>query len=911
MNDEEALKFFIENKLNHDIIRPYIGMKTMIHLSPERRNPILEQIERARGQIGKITKIWPKFEERNKNTDESDALFNVIKLALSNEDKMDDVISLLLYLISIPSFRTFTQLLIEETNFLMHIPDDSPYILLFSYYLSYKYKFDVGVLSYKDSVKEYNDTILKFQTQLGKYDPKNKLCIAPISQLQSDNFVTDILLNQTDENVIINIMHDFAIPIEDDKEINAFSIYNFLQPPIDPSTRIPPFILPKRRGPPDAIYPQFRRFALSLTDAIIQIFLQKRYKVADQIISFLESICNELDPNKEVRFHPMAIPLTSPPLSSNASSMKSTFSSNFNPQPKTSNSSSLCCSLVLDTTFMQWDAKSFEIGEVVYLLNINDSFNIPTFSKEFKQKEKMEVKCVGCIILQIPKPNILIVEVCDNKIPSIYYDVLVKLPKNLSRDCQRLLQLPKLINQDDQIPRKVSDSLLGYTNQEGPGISLINTPLGTSGCYAAARWLADNYVKGEKTLVIGNSTLVLDDFVSELYKIKPYLIPRMYLLRLDLSSNFCYEDALKSRDQRLKTLAQNGVDEAYCQSCLVAFNYLKQQNDPELNVLVKQLEDLWPFEYLSDRNKCIDYLQKDVAQIILQLSSQNVQYNGNMRNIKNLIIIDTCHFEISDLVSTIAAVKPERVQIYSPNNLNKNLNIYGIQDMALDSLWPRAGEQNTFELGENKEIRYKNEQICDFIKKHFPDAKSERTFQTPCVLNPSHFFLTENPQHSLEVTIASSFFFRMFGYEKDKIFIVVPNEAKIAAIDIMKQRASWNSGILMMKERIITLDDLLQSNIEPDVICFDSSLLEEECAIDIFLLLAQITKYALFVSGTIYKEEWGIDQTPLQVCFNERFNEFSPQNDRHYFEIENYLEFLQLVYHMEIEEYSKQNENES
>ena len=907
MNDEEALKFFIENKKNHDIIRPYIGMKTMIHLSPERRIPVLEQIERARGQIGKITKVWPKFEERNKNTDESDALFNVINLGLRDESRLDDVLPLLAYLISIPSFRIFTQLLIEETNFLMHIPDDSPYNLLFSYYLSYKYKFDVGVLNYKDSVKEYNDTILKFQTQLGKYDPKNKLCIASISKLQSDAFVYETLLNETDENVMKNIMHDFAIPIDDDKEINAFSICNFLQAPIDPSTRIPQFVLPKRRGPPVALYPHFQRFALSHTDAMIQIFLQKRYKVADQIISYLESVCNELNPDKEIRFHPMAIPLVSPPLSSINPSFQNDFTSQIKTRNKSSNSSSVCCSLVLDTTFMQWDAKSFEIGEVIYILNINDSFNIPTFSKEQKKSDEMEVKCVGCVVLQIPKPNILIVEVCDSKIPSIYYDVVVKLPKNLSRDCQRLLQIPKLINLDEQIPRKVSDSLLGYSNSEGPGITLIDTPLGTSGCFAAANWLAENFNQNEKTLIIGNSSLVLDDFVSELYRIKPLLIPRMYLLRLDLSNKFCYEDALKSRDQRLQTLIQNGVDASYCQSCLVAINYLRQQNDPGLDMLAKQLEDLWPFEYLSDVNKCIDYLQKDVAKIIFQLTNQNVQFNGNMKNITNLIIIDSCQFEISDLVSTIAAVKPQNIRIYSPYKLNESLSLYGINETALSSLWPKDGEQNTFSIETSTEIRHKNDQICSFIKKHVPDAVFTKTFQTPCILNACHFFLTESPRHSLEVVIASSFFFRLFGFDKDKIFIVVPNEAKISAIDIMKQRAAWNSNLLMMKEQIVTIDEILQSNNEPDVICFDSSLVEDGCSTDVILLLAQAAKFSLFISGPYCKEEWGIDYGPLQVCFNERFGQFNPQNDRHYFEVENYIEFLQLVQHMQFEEYNKQN----
>ena len=103
----------------------------------------------------------------------------------------------------------------------------------------------------------------------------------------------------------------------------------------------------------------------------------------------------------------------------------------------------------------------------------------------------------------------------------------------------------------------------------------------------------------------------------------------------------------------------------------------------------------------------------------------------------------------------------------------------------------------------------------------------------------------------------------------------------------MKQRAAWNSNLLMMKEQIVTIDEILQSNNEPDVICFDSSLVEDGCSTDVILLLAQAAKFSLFISGPYCKEEWGIDYGPLQVCFNERFGQFNPQNDRHYFEVEN------------------------
>ena len=158
---------------------------------------------------------------------------------------------------------------------------------------------------------------------------------------------------------------------------------------------------------------------------------------------------------------------------------------------------------------MQWNAKSFDVGEIIYLINVHESFE----QQHTEEEEINELKCVGCIVKEIPKQNILIVEVCDNKMPS-NYDVLVKLPYNLMRDCQRLLQLPKGTNLDDNIPKMVSDSLIGFTNPSGPGVALIETPLGTSGCFSAAKWLANTYKPGEKTLVIAPSSLVLDDFIS-------------------------------------------------------------------------------------------------------------------------------------------------------------------------------------------------------------------------------------------------------------------------------------------------------------------------------------------------------------------------------------------------------------
>ena len=879
MNAEEALVFFEENKEKHDIIRPYISLKTLIHISPERRTPILEQIERARNQIGKITRMWPKFEERNKLSDEANALFNVINLGLTNNEKINEITELLLYFVSIPSFRFFVQPLMEETNFLIHIPDDDNRISLFYYYFSFKYRFDAGVLTYKESVKEYNDILIKFQAAATRIDASNKLGIATINELQSEQFVADVL-SETSDDFMQQLMHEFAIPIEEDKETNIRSIINFLLYPIDPKSRIPDHILPTRRGPPDVLYPHFTRYALSLTDATTQVFLEKRYELANEIMTFLEEVCNNLNPNNEVRFDPRAIPLLSLPHSSSMNGARDVIQ----------------CSFVLDPTFLQWDAKSFEEGEPVYLININESFENGNF---------IGVKCIGCIVTSMPREDLVTAKVDSNEPPSANYNVLVKLPTHIMRNCQRLLKLPEAIGVED-VPKKVTDSLIGFTNQEGPGITLIDTPLGTSGCLDAAKWIAENYKQGDKTYIIAPSSVALDELVTRIYEIK-LLMPSMYIMRLDLPTQVCHQVAVKSRDRILDELKKNGIDEVYCQSCLMAINYLKTLNEPSLSLVIKQLEDLRPIEYLGNIEKAVSYLKKDVAQIICQLTTQKLQLKD--AKIKNLIIIDSCHFEESDLISTIATLKPENVRVYSPKNTD-SLAAYHVST-AMSRMWPKEGEQITFNLESSSEIRMKNESICRFIQSHVSNATAPHTLQTPCVINPCHFFKTNSPKESLHVTIATAFFFRLLGFNAKRILIVVPNdEGKALALKIMKKRAAWDSEELMMKSQIVTISSLINESLEGDVICFDASFMPSDCEKETLLILAQLSKYAFMVSGTEYNEEWKLDTSPLKVCFNERFvGKPLESNDREYFEIENHIHFLQLVLHMQNQRYARKSQN--
>ncbi|EAX92605.1 hypothetical protein TVAG_178820 [Trichomonas vaginalis G3] len=856
------LEFFENNKDNPDALEKFIGLSALIHVSPARRTPILQQIERAKNKEGKITKAWDKFEQRNKGKSESEALYQIIQLGLENNNYLERVINLMAYLISIPQLRLFTQPLLEETNFINAIPLDHPLISIFDYFLSYQYQFDKGVLTYKEATSEYNKFIINFQDEINKIDPNLPLSKASINELQSYSYIYGVL-SEVPKELIAKILNILNITPSNDSNHNLYSISRALQPPQDSQEKIPSHILPIR-SPPDIVYPQFTKYALSMTDATLQVFLQKRYNFANNLMDLLKNVLEALNPNNEVRFHRNAVPLRIPSI-----------------QTSNSKKTGIIINLALDPTFLQWDIQGFSEGEIIYLLNVIDSF----------ENEENNILCVGCIVKNVLANHTLQVKVDADDVPSRNYNAVVKLPLYLNRDGQKLLELANCINIEN-IPKKVLDSFIGFKNSQGPGISLIEYPFGTTCIDHAARFVTENFVYGEKTLVICPNTQIIDNFLRKMKNFEKNLIPSFYYLRLDMSPEISFQVAVRTKDQILQTLIDSGIDKAWCQSCLTAINFLKSDNKIDKTV-IDCLEQLRPLEYLGSVDKCVDYLKKNVAQIVFQLSTQELKFE-NIK-FKNLVVLDNFLVQDSDIIRILTSCKPEVVKFYgqkSSEEFNKFFN--------LDPAFRRMITSSTYNKEFYSIIDQKDSNIINFIQKFNQNSEIHEPITIPVIVNPCHYFETSSQEESIEISIASAFFLRMTGLNPSEILIVVPNDEICAiAVDLMKKRASWNPNLLLMKERIVAINKIIQENLDAFAICGDLSFQGFSDINEISLFLADRATGILLLSGPKFDGNMMENVNDLKIAFGEKFGKIFEKGERNVFDVLSSEMFLQLVYHMQ------------
>lgn len=859
MNEKlKFLEFFEENQDKISVLEKYVGLATLIHVSPERRTPILQQIERARNKIGAVTKAWDKYEQRNKGKPESDALFDTICLAINEPKYLDRVIQLMIHFISIPQLRLFTQPLLEETNFLNSIPIDHPFLSLFDYYLSYQYKFDIGVLTFQEATKEYNNFIIKFQNEINNFDRNSPLATATLNELQSDSYIFDVLFESSPDfvNYILKILN--IIPSQN-LEQNLYSISRALQPPQDPREKIPFHILPTRK-PPNILYPNFSKYALSMMDASFQVFLQKRYQFAIDVLSLLEDVFKSIHPDNEVRFHPYAVPLKVPAI-----------------QKSNTKQNGIIISLALDPTFLQWDVQGFKEGEIVYLLNVVDTV-----------ADGNNIQCIGCIVTECLANHTILVKVDADSSPSKDFNVVVKLPININRDGQRLIELSKCINIEN-IPKKVLDSYIGFKNSQGPGISLFESPIGTTGLYHAAKWLAENYKYGEKTLVVYQNTEMIDEFLKTMKKFEKTPIPSFHYMRFDVTPEISFQVAMKTRDQILQTLIDGGIDPAWCQSCLVALNYLRMDNQID-KALIDCLEQLRPLEFLGSIDKSIDYLKRNVAQIIFQLNTQDLMVKNT--KITNLIILDNFLVEDADFIKFLTNTKPNNVMFYGQSIPVDFCNSYSLKP-AFMRMWESS---ETFTKNNIKEIQMKSDKISEYISSFYSDVSVDNTLVTPFIVNPMHYFTCQSDKESNEVTLASAFMLRMANLDSDNILIVVPNEIhQKKLLKKMRKRASWNPKLLMMKDKVVTFSEFIHKNLKAFAICATVNDLQYFDTIS--QLFADRANGVVLLSGPAL-ENAKIEQDCLKIAFDEKFG-VCPGEQRQFFEVNSADMFLQLVLHMQ------------
>jgi len=848
----DSISLLEQNITNIPFLKEYIGIPMFIHLSPPKLRETLEQIDRLRGSGSNTYKAWPKFAQKYQGTPKADTLFNIIEFGLQNVEHFSRVLELLINLISIPSIRLYLQPLVESMRFMARAPDH-PRLSVLEYYFSFKCTIDKGVIPYEESIRRFNDFFTLFQAFIESIAPNHPFVYATISDISSFDYVSSVLI-KTESEVLQKIKEEYGIMGDYGFDIDVQSIFEILQPPTNPENLFPRHLIPIKRPKEDIELPVFRGHALSIFDAAIQVFHQKWVQTSNNIIEFLEDICNKLNPNNDVRFSQFALPIVShiSEISRNRSSL------------------SITASFTYDTMYLQYGFPAFKTGDIVYVVNIASH------------------NWIGGAVIDTTKIGVLVVDFDVDSLTSNDFNVVVKPPSDILMNINRIRSLPQVLKAKS-IPPIVANSFIGFANPSGSGITVVNCPLGSSSNFAAAKWMSHNYNESERTLVLGTSSKSIDSFLKGFINKVSQKIPSMNILRLDLPHSICYDVVIQSRNALL-TIAKE-IDPICGESCGVAINYLKL-NHPHQSELIRQLELLRPLEYISDSDKIIDYLKTCQSRIVCHLIHDNPQITSLVFN--NLIIIDTCVFEDTDMLKWIANSNPSKILLFSPLESYNNSS-------SIQRMW---NQRDTIQKGEFLETDTKSKDIINVINSLSPHhILCSNTISPPIVEFACSFIPTSNDT-VYEVTISSFIFFKLVGV--NNIRIVVSSDKEKRRMDmVLRQRASWNAKILMKRRLIYEISDLISNGFESDITIFCNSGFENEEESKLASLYCMASTNLIYWEiGSNYSYTKSMNSMPIRVALGESTTT-TLQGNREFFEIDDDMTLLQFVQSIEEDYYQE------
>ncbi|OHT04832.1 hypothetical protein TRFO_27624 [Tritrichomonas foetus] len=883
---------FYENIQNIAFLKERINLPAWIHLSPSRLTELLDQIDKKTSSNGSAQKGWPRIVSRFTGTDRADSIFGIIEYGLREPSAYERVLQLLVELIINPTLRLYLEPLIDETLFMVRCSEHRLVDLL-EYYLSFRCTIDKGTLPFDVVKKNYNEKILRFQSCIYQNLPKeektnekniNPLVTTTISQL-NDPFFMERYLSELNFEVFQKLKEEFGIyPIcetpEEDVALSIAGLTRLLASPVNPLDNIPKFLMPTKYPPHDIVVPHFGRHALCLSDAVLQVFQEKRVEVANKVLNFIESVKNDVNPENEERYNKNAVPLlVSPAISS---------------MPGYDDDK--CFSIIFDPQFLNYGFLAPVEKDMIYLLN--------SVTGQFSPY----------IVIKKTTDSSFIAHIESQDVPVNDFNICIKLPERLIQEINKIINLPPIIVSPN-ISQPIVDSFIGFASPTRPPIEIVETPLGSSSSIDAANWLANNFSESiensiKKTIVFATSPKEFDIFVSQFCS--QVKIPQMYILRLDLNSDACIEIVLNSRKQLLQYAAS--IDKSYGFSCAAAINSLKLYCSDQVD-LIKHLEMVRPLEYIADNQKRIDYL-KESTKIICHLIGEPLKVTK--MKFDNCLILDTCQIEDSDMLNILNNTNPDHVRLYGYGQCYQRL-----QKMPDDVI--HKDLVNSF--------KPKNKEIMNFLRGIYRDditqdhvgstlnQSYDNEVQTPAVLTPCHLWEC-NEDNVFEVAVASAFLLKMLGFES---ILIVAEDCYLEKIEmIIRKRASWNKNLLIV-DSLKSVDEVVTFQQSADAVIYAEISKSENTRIGD---VANSAKHVFW--GCVCKSESmeirGNNEFPLQedsilrltqnerfidilnnhvqktasVAFNERFGEEIPES-RSGYTINDVNHLFGLVYHMQIQ----------
>ena len=340
------LREFQENVANEEFLRERVNLPCWIHLSEARLDRLLALIDRKTGRVGVAKQGWPRVVANYSGTVRGDCLFGVLQLGLSDEAYADDVLDVVIELVSRPPQRVYVEPLLEETLFILKCKE-SPKLAILEYYLSYKWSIDRGLVKWEDAQKEYNDFVLEFQKGVYEIAPDSELVTASVSMLSSIEFVEESCAKLGDREFEL-VKEMVGIARDEDRVMSTMALFRALSGPVDQRQNLKGQYIPVALPPADVLVPRLGRFAYSLEDAAVRLFLSKRYDIARDVVELIESVCANLNQSNEVRYDSRAVPMRLRPVGVSVEGY---------PQ-------NTCVSVAYDHVFLNYGFHPFEKGDI-------------------------------------------------------------------------------------------------------------------------------------------------------------------------------------------------------------------------------------------------------------------------------------------------------------------------------------------------------------------------------------------------------------------------------------------------------------------------------------------------------------------------------------------------------------------
>lgn len=785
----------------------------LVHSSEKRRNRIIHQLNKKKN-TNKSMEEWEAIINEIKRMPESKVMINVLELGINDENYFPEVLDLVICLIQIPIIRMYLEPLMEEILFTVRCPDHPKLEVLF-YYLSFKFTILDGLLSWKQVVNIHNLLIIEFQELIFSISPKNELVYATIDKLSDFEYV-DRNLSEFSEEEFSIIRDKFFISGKYRKEEVIRAIFQCIQQPINPIKHIPKFLYPIKY-PPKLEMPAFTCRALSILDAEIQIFLNKRYSGTICVMDFLNNCIKELRQNK---FSRHIIPLNGPPAKTLFSKDSREYFLSFVPH-------------IYNSGYIKLD-----VGDIVYLTSYKAERFIPATVVRLESNTNTKIYVHG------------------EQMPTIDDKICIKLHQNIAKEISRMINLRQIIKKN-QISEELANSFIGQDTVTKP-ITLVEVPLGTNPAYDAAKWLSSVFREEEKTLVLATSTYVFDQFTNFFFGFKG--MPQMFVLRYDLPKEIGIQVALKSRETTLEDVASFNEDNS--SSCLVGYNYLEIDH-PEEKELAYYLKILRPLEVIENTDKRFDYLKHRQAKIICQLFSPKTPYDDEIRY-DNVIVLDTCTIEDSDLLIIMNHTKCKNIRLYGEGPAFIRMR----QMNSRTTVYPYLKAENNA-VERNQELTY------------YLSLENQIHVDAPGLVSTLLFLkCPDNRKH--EVCVASYLFFRMLGYESISI-LVSDEESYYQIYSILRKRTSWNQALLL-----------------PNCLDFESEFIEKGEFKDVILYDGPVNEKSDVkkICSRSFLAFWSFGEdlidTKITLALDEKFGSEIPYN-RTTFEVDSYKAFLQLV----------------